>query len=905
MPFKTGILAAIVILIGSSVFAGDLFLLKIDSYEQLAMAQTEIEFAHGLIGDRFLVELENDRAEFLQGRGLELELAVSGFSPDNYALATPVFPSPTRDEGPTGAIYSKNNSSIIQVNIRSIDALRRDGYSVVSLADLKTPLFYNPPLVGIQNLTDVPSDDLADLIEQDSLYAYDTRLEDFVTRYCYSDSIYAARDWIMQKFLSFGYSDVTTDNFGYPTGNVICVKQGTTQPNSVIVVGAHYDSYNTQNDPYEFAPGADDNGSGTAAVLEMARALSQIDTKKTIVFAAFNAEEVGLVGSDFMASQYAAMGVNVEFMLNLDMVAYNESSSPYVTLFYGVFDGYAQTIADAYNRLGELTPNMGGYAANSDHASFLNYGYYGVYVQEGTFNYDGWHTNIDISSRLDFDYFTKLVRGTIASLGFVDNAAAFTDIESIQDHGDGQTLRIIWQDCYPDYTYQVLYGTTSGDYTNTVDVPAGQCYLDISGLQTNVDYYFAVKGTTADGYGPIGLLESSERPMIEPRPPSGFTANPDSARVLLSWSLSNNELDFSHYRIHRKIVSNGEWVTIMDNYQQTDYIDESAVPQTMYDYKVTALDFDLNESADSDVGTAASATFDGGVLLVDQFDTRGFNPTNEAVAEYYDEIFQGIPFDKFSIGPYHDSSVVSRSVIGQYNTIYWLDDDWTSNLLEYSADSLSWFFDYQTNFFAAGYYTLYWLAGSVVHSPGDFIYDYFGIVQVQQSSDVPFVTAEGVDGWPDMSVDPSAGLGSALYDVAVLDLLPQAEVIYTFKSSTGSSYKDGLPIGVAYETDGVRTFALTIPLYYMNRSEVNNMLLKAQQEFGGIGYMPGDFDGNNWVNILDIISFVKYFYHSEPGPDNLNVLDVDGDCDIDMEDIIYLVYYKYASGPAPIPGCVE
>ncbi|MBD3297245.1 MAG: M28 family peptidase, partial [candidate division Zixibacteria bacterium] len=144
-------------------------------------------------------------------------------------------------------------------------------------------------------------DSISARISQDSILAYDTYLQDLQTRNVYTVENDQAQAYLEAKFASFGYTDVTIDSFdvyGWTAHNVICTKLGTTEPDKVIVIGGHYDSYNGDSDPLVYAPGADDNGSGTVCVLEIARALADIPTKKTIIFVAFDGEEYGLYGSE-------------------------------------------------------------------------------------------------------------------------------------------------------------------------------------------------------------------------------------------------------------------------------------------------------------------------------------------------------------------------------------------------------------------------------------------------------------------------------------------------------------------------------------------------------------------------------------------------------------------------------
>ncbi len=897
---------ALVLCVLSFANAGDLYLLKIDSQNQLQTAREIIPNAYGLFGERFLVDLEKDQAERLRAGGLEPEFIAPNFDPGSFAVVYPVAPGGMVKSKLTDAVYIDNNGAILSGSPERFDAVRVDGFTVKSLVDRETPLFFFPPNTPLQKFDDVPTDALADLVEQDSLYTYDTRLEDFRTRYIFTDSIVAARDWLIQKFQSFGYTDVYYETFtynGWPCYNVVCVKPGTAEPDKLIVVGGHYDSINSESNPNEFAPGADDNGSGTAATLELARVLSTVDTKKTIMFVAFSAEEVGLVGSGFIAANLYQSNADVEFMLNFDMVAYTDDSDPDVTLYSGPFSGYAQAMMDTYDRLGELNPVFAGSSGSSDHASFVDYGFHVAYIEEGDFNMPGWHTNIDVSSRLDFPYFTKLVRGAVAGVGFIDKAAATTTIEDIYDIGDGQSLRVVWSNCNPEYTYEVIYGPSQGYYPDTVSVPSGQCYYDVTGLTTGQTYYFAVRGINSDGYGPITVDEESEMPLVAPRAPANVSVEPDSGKVSLNWD-ANIELDFDHYRIHRRVTPDGDWSVIADDVVGTTYEDTSALPQTLYDYMLTAVDASMNESQESNIGTAAAATFDGGILLVDEFDTQDQSILN-SLPDYYDSLFGANSYVRQRVGGYVDTTELCRSIAGQYNTIFWLDDDWNYSTIPYSADSLEWFLGYHTNLFIAGFETVYYLTGSVPLSPGNFAYDHFGVELLTPVGAADFIGAKGQDGWPDITVDPTSGLGPRLPLVSLLDVLPNAQVIYTYDANSDNPAYEDMPVGVVFDNGVSKGIALTFPLYYMNTDEANALIEHALAYFAGIAYVPGDFNNDGTVNVVDILDYIDFKFRAGDPPQIINSADPNGDCIDNVLDIIYLIDYKFREGPAPIPGCIE
>jgi hypothetical protein len=176
-----------------------------------------------------------------------------------------------------------------------------------------------------------------------------TTLAGFTTRNtCSSDTpagntIGAARDWVKAQFQSIAGLTVSLDNFtftGCASGtvtdqNVVAVKLGA-HPDRVIVIGGHYDSRTISGtDPTSPAPGANDSGSQTAAIIEIARALAPLKFDATLIVAAFAAEEQGLYGSAQLANDYAMYvtpNAKVEAMLNLDIVGGDNVANDATTL---------------------------------------------------------------------------------------------------------------------------------------------------------------------------------------------------------------------------------------------------------------------------------------------------------------------------------------------------------------------------------------------------------------------------------------------------------------------------------------------------------------------------------------------------------------------------------------------
>jgi len=906
MSRKIGLVTILCLFAAATAIAGDLYLMKIENSIALEKVKTIVDYAHGTIDGKFIVALNKNQVSKLKNAGISLELLAEDVHAEKYCLLSKERSESEVSPLSINAIYTSGKNHLVAVEKSDVDILRRSGYMVIPVGERKTPLFTIPNMVGSEYRDDFPLDSVADMVNQDSLYSYDTRLEAFQTRYIYSDSVDAARDWLLNKFQEFGYTEVYTDTFFYYSEqchNVICIKPGTVEPDKLIVVGGHYDSINQDSESEVFAPGADDNGSGTATVLELARIFKDVETRKSIMFVAFSAEEFGLHGSWAVAERLYNQGVDVDFMLNFDMVAYTEDEFDDVTLISGSVTQAINVLAEAAERVTTLIPQYGGTAGNSDHTSFDQHGFIVAYGQEGDFNYPGWHTDIDISSRLDFPYFEQLVRMAAAAVGHIDNSAHLTPIENVFDIGDGQSLRVVWEDCEVDYDYQILYGISSGDYTDTVDFSSGMCFYDLTGLISGQKYYIAVRGTNSLGYGPLYLIEESGTPYVVPRPPANVTAEPDCQKIILSWD-ENIELDLDYYTILRK-VSVGNWSILEPSFVGTYYEDLTALSHVEYNYIVLAVDEDMNESDSSLVTSAVVASFDFPLLFVDETNaTGGINPTAAAEEAFYSAMLSGWIHDEHDINTGADR--LTRSLSGQYKSVIWVDDDVSTQNLSASLDSLSWYLGYNSNLCIAGWQTVAWAAGSSQQQPGDFMYDNFGISSFDENPEFDFTGATGENGWPDVEVDSEGVFSGVMPYISVFTTLPGAQVIYRFNSAVSDPDFQDQPAGVAYETAEGKRVALSFPLFYLNQSDAQALIAKVNNYFGSSSSGEyGDVNLDETIDIFDITYLITYLYLSGPSPMVPNLADVNSDCTINLFDITYIISYLYLSGPEPTAGCVE
>jgi hypothetical protein len=227
-----------------------------------------------------------------------------------------------------------------------------------------------------------------------------------------------ATDFIKEKLESFSLPAYNQTS-GSTLRNVYAVQTGTVNPNQKYIVSAHYDAMPSGT----LAPGADDNASGTAVVLEAARILSQYTTKYTIVYALWDEEEQGLIGSNFYANLASTSGENILGVINLDMIAWESNGDNKINIHtnnnsLSLSDKMVE-VNTTYNlNLLSFVKNPG--LTASDHSSFWNYGYKAIMLIEdyyGDFN-AYYHSTNDLVQNFNLPYFdrcAKLSIGTLAS----------------------------------------------------------------------------------------------------------------------------------------------------------------------------------------------------------------------------------------------------------------------------------------------------------------------------------------------------------------------------------------------------------------------------------------------------------------------------------------------------------
>jgi hypothetical protein len=904
------LLAVGCIVTATDISADDLGLIRISSDDQAARA--ELILGHGLakLDNQFLVIATTNQQMDLAASGIPFELLRTEADLSSLFMVL----ARNRRAAEAGApslgpvVHSSPQLTVVESS-RSIAASVSEGhdYFVIPLEEREIYFHYDAPMQvkAFSSAEVYPTDTLCDDVKKDSLYAYNRHLELFYTRYIWSDSIDRARDWLVNKFNQFGYTNVTTPTFSYGGDthyNVKAVKTGTAEPNKVIVIGGHYDTYNGQSAGSVFAPGSDDDGSGTALTLEVARVLANVPLRKTVIFMPFSAEEQGLIGSNAAATTFRNAGTNVEAMLNYDMVGYVENTPWSLSLSSGNNTAYRDLTAANIWRVTTLAPRIVSMGSSSDHFSFHQQGFNVCDNIESDFNYDGWHTNLDLTSRMNFDYLTEVVKLAVATVAIVANSAAPTTISRVEDVGNGSSLELFWTDCNPQYSYTIIY-RAAGSPLDSVQVPLGACSQVITGLTEGLMYDFALYGKPVDGYRAIAAPVYTEQALSAPRAPRSPQVEPGLHKINLVWR-PGIEQDIAAYRIYRKLSGQPDFADRQAEVTDTTYSDSVVTAGVKYDYAITTVDHNGFESPLSAVVSSYPATFDGGILVVDEWiQDYAYFPDQAEQLAYWDTVFGETPFvvDTIETG----SAMLEKGEAGRFSSIFWFDEDVFTKILSNSNASLDWFLGYPTNVMIDGYQTIQNWSSTPV--PADHLLrQEFGVTAFTYSSNVGFIGATGDNGWPSVAIQGNRGI-LRIYSTPIFTPAAGATVIYRMDSHNNDPAFEGQPCGVAYSTPNGKRIVLSFPLYYLTPASATALIEKAKQFFGEstTTSKPGDVNSSGVVDLSDLSMLIAYMTIQHFSIPNINGADVNSSCNIDLSDLSFMISYLVLGAPLPQPGCVQ
>jgi hypothetical protein len=423
-----------------------------------------------------------------------------------------------------------------------------------------------------------PPRDIADTVEETRLRSIVEKLVSFGTRHTLSSQtdpkrgIGASLRWTEEEFRRYSRdcrncltiarpSEVVTGRrIPTPTKvtNVLAIQPGTVDPNRVVIISGHIDSRGT--DVMDFtkdAPGANDDGSGTAAVIEAARVLSKHKFPYTIVYAVLSGEEQGLHGGKILADHARTEGWEVLANLNNDIIGNSCGSdrvcdSAHVRVFsegprwQGREDLAARQRSlggenDAPSRnLSRWVAEMAGdlslgldvrqiwrndrFGRGGDHTELLNAGYPAVRLTVAVENYNHQHQDLrvengveygDTVDKMDFHYLRKVVQLNVAALAALASAppppapvaegAVSTDTKIFWPSVAGAEAYIVrWRRTdAPNWQHSVRQGYSGCVFPavrlSKGAMPQGRCEIVLPGVRVD-DFVFGVSSVSKDGF---------------------------------------------------------------------------------------------------------------------------------------------------------------------------------------------------------------------------------------------------------------------------------------------------------------------------------------------------------------------------------------------------------------------
>jgi len=347
---------------------------------------------------------------------------------------------------------------------------------------------------------DGPADFLVDRLSIDHFRSVIYDLAAFETRWWRRPQNEAAENYIREKLESFGYTNVVMDTYSYlgrTKHNVYATRMGAVSPTEMYIVGAHLDSFNQHGD-YDHCPGADDDASGVAAVLEAARVFAQARPDVSVRFALWNNEETGLNGAGAYVNNHRDLQGTLEEptwlgMIQLDMILYDHGPGPEpdADVEYQAnhdYDGEAIALADfvagAMSSYGDIPAEVGDNMRYTDSVRFWN-DTAAISIREnqrvaelGEGSNPYWHEPTDLYETYtddDYEFGFNIVKMLVGAVGELAGARPLGDLDCDGDV-DRDDLEVLLAD----------YGCTAGDCAGDID---GDGNTDLQDLAILLSHY--------------------------------------------------------------------------------------------------------------------------------------------------------------------------------------------------------------------------------------------------------------------------------------------------------------------------------------------------------------------------------------------------------------------------------
>jgi hypothetical protein len=313
--------------------------------------------------------------------------------------------------------------------------------------------------------------------------------------------------------LACAYETFAFSSSQYQTRNIVATLPGKSVPDKVVIVCAHYDSYS--NNPRNLAPGADDNASGTAAVLEIARILTEAPLDYTVKFICFSAEEWGLYGSRHYAQQAKSRGENIVGVVNMDMIAFTDSVNPVLEVYVNPASSWLGNryleAAATYAPMSISKVNDSS-ATWSDHSPFWDQGYSALCaIEEASDRNPYYHRTTDTLDKLNMNYCLSVTRASLAATAdlarpFIDRPLPPTGLEARSQivgslFAAVKSVSLRWDSGPADVAGYNVYRTTvsGGGYVKLNAGLLSQPLFSETMLAAGTTYFYVVTAVDAQG----------------------------------------------------------------------------------------------------------------------------------------------------------------------------------------------------------------------------------------------------------------------------------------------------------------------------------------------------------------------------------------------------------------------
>jgi len=719
---------------------------------------------------------------------------------------------------------------------------------------------------------------LVDSVSAARIEASVVRLVGFFTRHTVSDTtsltigIGAARTWVVDQLnaysaihggnLTAGYFDfiATICNVTRAYRNPLGQQTGSVYPDRFFLVSGHLDNRtvalcNTTG----HAPGANDDGSGTAATIELAYLIGKLDIESSMIFMTTVGEDEGLFGSTAYANYALDNGLDIAGMATNDIIGNIENEvgqrdSTRVRHFSGgpstsssrQLTRYFKLKGEAYQPgfLVDLIPNIDRPGRSGDHVPFFNNGYAAIRFTEALENLNHQHNDQDLPQFMSFPYVTRITRVNVAGFASLALAPLPPTGMATRDAGNGTDVFVSWNpNSESDLAgYRVAYRLASGDslyYQDIFDAGSSTSYT-ITGLTPDVPVYVSVSAYDLDNNESVFSQEALITPRTVPIAPSGFQTTSFAARIELDWT-ANLELDLQGYNLYRSLLP-GSGFTLLQFVPAPGlhFEDTSVAPATRYYYRLTAVDTGNQEGPPSPTRKGRLVDHTLPILVVDAtIDGAGLNPPPDArVDAFYSAMLSDVQvFGEFDRADSVAAGIeLSDADLGAHRLVVYHTDSRTSVVRD-DTTHIRKYLQQGGKLLLSGSNLAYTFGGSqainTLWPPGSFMHDVLKANETRSANDLDCIGADAqAAGYPNLNVDPvKVFLGRmANQDVYIGSLVggPQTEVLYHYRSLTGPSHPNhGKPDAIRVLGGGTEMVAFNIPLYFLDSLQVRVAVAQA------------------------------------------------------------------------------